>query len=227
MQEKSTNSFLQKLDTLTELPDGFSFDAAQRWNRMEEKLMGRKRNNKRVLWYMTAASVALVFSIVYFNQTATINPVAVKPERIKQDQPVVVENNSNEAVLNNETKEKFNTPVIAKTKTLPEKKPVEVPVITQETKQPELITQANTSQEIKVETGLPETTIAVAPLITTPVKRKIIHINELGKEAFLKEQQTLSVKEETTSPEVITEEAVTPAKSWYKKFKSFNRTNNN
>jgi hypothetical protein len=228
MQEKSTKPFQQKLDALTELPDGFSFDATQSWNRMEENLTGRKRKNKKALWYMAAAaSIVLIVSITYFNQQERINPVAVKPEQTKKEQPVAAESKSNEVVLTNETKETVNTPVITKTKTLPEKKPLEVLVFTQETKQPELITQINTPQEIKIETGLPETTIAVAPLIATPVKRKIIHINQLGKESFLTEQQNLSVKEEKTSPEIITEETITPAKPWYKKFKSSHRTNNN
>lgn len=227
MQEKSTNPFQQKLEALTELPDGFSFDAAQSWNRMEEKLTGKKTSKKRVLWYMAAAaSVVLIFSIVYFNQTITIRPVTVKVEESKKERPVV-EYKNNEAELNTETKETGNNPVITKTKTLPEKKPVEVTIITQEIKQSELITQTNLPQEIKVETVLPETTAAVPPLITAPVKRKIIHINELGKESFLKEQQTLSVKEEKTSPEIITEETITPAKPWYKKFKSSHRINNN
>lgn len=228
MQEKSTKPFLQKLDALTELPNGFSFDAAQSWNRMEEKLTGRKRKNNSALWYMAAAaSLVLIVSIAYFNQQRKINPVVVKPEQTKKEQSVIADTKSNEVELNNKIKETRNNPVITKTKPLTDKNSVEVPIIVKETKQPELITQTNIPQEIKVETDLAETTVAVTPLITTPVKRKIIHINELSKESFLKEQQTLSVKDERALPEIITEEATTPAKPWYKKLKSSHRINNN
>ncbi|MBX9783639.1 MAG: hypothetical protein K2X48_10130 [Chitinophagaceae bacterium] len=228
MQEKSTKPFQQKLDALTELPDGFSFDAAHSWNRMEEKLTGKQTKQKKVLWYMAAAaSIAFIISIVYFNQQERIHPVTVKPEELKQEQSVIADSKSGEAVLNNETQKPSVISVITKTKTLPEKKPVEMPVVLQETKPPELIAQISTTQEMKPETTLPETTAIAPPLVATPVKRKIIHISELGKETFLKEQQTLSVKEEKTPTEVITEEPHPGTKPWYKKFKSTSRTNNN
>jgi hypothetical protein len=231
MQERLIKPLEQKLDSLSELPDGFSFDSVQSWNKMEEKLTGRKRKNKKALWYMAAAaSILVIVSITYFSQPTPINHVAIEPEKKEQEQPVVSNNKNKQTVLNAESKESKGAtaaPFTAKAKKNTEIKSIDVTENVEPTKQPELVTQINTPHETKAETILPETTEVLAPLVSTPVKRKIIHINELGKESFLKEQQSLSIKEEKSSPEIITEEAITPSKPWYKKYKSSNRTNHN
>ncbi|MBY0476256.1 MAG: hypothetical protein K2Q24_01305 [Chitinophagaceae bacterium] len=228
MQKKSTKPFQQKLDTLTELPEGFFFDAVQSWERMEEKLTGRQTKQKKIWWYMAAAaSIVLIILITYFNQQETIKPVTVKPEQTKKEQSVVAAVKSHEALLGNETKELSSTPVSTKTKNGIGKKSLDMSLLTQKTKQPELNTQINTQVEAIVETRLPETTGVATPLIKAPVKRKIIHINDLGKETFFKEQQILIVKEDKTSHEMITEDTNTSPKPWYKKFKPSQRTNNN
>lgn len=231
MQEKSTNIFRQKLDTLTELPDGFSFDAVQSWNRMEEKISGKTAKKKRVLWFMVAASAIflLLSTLYFFNQTkeeaiTTIRPAATEKQNpsittvdAHQERPVFVKNNQSTSLSQESIQ-------LSKIK----KDPVIVDPVKQEELKEEVITlQAPKSEEAKVETNKTEPVAIEVPVAVTPVKRKIIHINELGRESFLTEQKNLTVKEEKTSSEIIAEEAVTPAKPWYKKIKLSHRANNN
>jgi hypothetical protein len=225
MQEKSIKPFQQKLDALTELPDGISFDAAHSWIRMEEKLTGKQTKQKRVLWYMAAAaSILLVISIVYFNQSATITPVVVKPGSIIKEQPGATESKNNISVLNTETKENKPTDAATLSKTakkLNKEKVVEATVNNLPANEPELVAQINTTQEIKVETTLPETTATSAPVIAAPVKQKIIHINELLQEHQLEQQRVAEAKrnQKPAEEEISTDKNAEPSRPWYKKSK--------
>ncbi len=230
MQEKSTKHFQQKLDLLTELPDGFSFDATRSWNGIEEKLTGKPAQKKRALWFMIAASAIflLLSTLYFFNQTKeeAITMLPAVTEKLNPpvttgdantERPVSVKGNDITGHLQ-QSKQKFKT----------QKDPVIINPVKQEELQEEVITlQTPKSEEAKVETDKTEPVAIEIPVAVKPVKRKIIHINELGRESFLTEQKNLTVKEEKTSSEIIADEAVTPAKPWYKKIKLSHRANNN
>ena len=230
MQEKSTKPFQQKLDTLTELPEGFSFDAAQSWNKMEEKLTGKPSKNKRAVWHMVAASVLVVLlSAIYFFNQKKEDAITVLPAIPKIANPAATSDKTNRQVLVpvQEKETTGNTQQLNK-KLKTEKPDVIVgPVEKEELRQEDIVLEIPKNEEVNVETNIKESTAVEIPVVVTPIKRKIIHINELGKERFLKEQQSLSVKEEKVAPDISTEEVQTTPKPWYKKFKSTARINNN
>ena len=226
MQEKSINRFQQKLDALTELPDGFFFDVVQIWNRVEDKLKSKPAKKKRAVWYLAAASVMLLLLVVIFNNRSGNEVIAVKPTESKKVNSVTSINKNNDQVLGNTSNHLIKKVALSENKKVIQIKTPEAVEI-DETKQEAFITQTEISDDVKIETVLPKTLTIVTAIEPVPVKRKIIHINELGKDLFFKEQQTLSVKEEKTSPEIITEQTNTSPKPWYNKFKSSHRTNNN
>jgi cytoskeletal protein RodZ len=228
MQKKSSKSFQQKLDTLSELPDGFSFDAAQSWNKLEEKLTGKPKKKKVLTWLMAVASVLLLFSLLFFfkeQPTEIVTAPSDKPVIKNADEPLM---KSTEQITSSQPKTQNISHPNQISKKINKQEPAEtiLPVSEKETIQEQVAIQTPNDTEVKPQIGINET--AIIPVVTsTPVKRKIIHINELGREAFLNEQQMLSIKEEKTAPEVVTEEIQPSARPFYKKFKLSHRINNN
>lgn len=224
MQVKTIKPLRQKLDELTELPDGFSFDAAVSWNQLEGRISRNSSRKKKWAWYIAAASVLILFSVVYLFRTDEPDELAIKTPSAIIRKPVSLQliNRKNASVA--VAKEKITIPSTGITSN--EKKQnvftVKKPVTVQE----QVTEQAPVNDTINPATATIESiSIPVHP--TTVVKRKIVHINELGKELFFKEQQILSVKEENAVNEILQEETQPTSKPWYKKIKLSNRNNNN
>ncbi|MFN8265655.1 MAG: hypothetical protein U0T11_06265 [Chitinophagaceae bacterium] len=224
MQVKTIKPLRQKLDELTELPDGFSFDAAVSWNQLEGRISRNSSRKKKWAWYIAAASVLILFSVVYLFRTDEPDELAIKTPSAIIRKPVSLQliNRKNASVA--VAKEKITIPSTGITSN--EKKQnvftVKKPVTVQE----QVTEQAPVNDTINPATATIES-ISIPAHPTTVVKRKIVHINELGKEMFFKEQQILSVKEENAVNEILQEETQPTSKPWYKKIKLSNRNNNN
>lgn len=225
MQVKPIKPLQQKLDTLTELPEGFSFDAAGSWNQLEGRISRNSSRKKKWAWYIAAASVLILFSLVYFLRADEPEVLAIKsPSAILRNTvgPEVKINRHSASI--NLAKEKITIPSTSITSN--KKKQAVLPVKGPQTVQQQVTVQAPVNDTINTATATIES-ISIPAHPTTVVKRKIVHINELGKDIFFKEQQILSVKEENAVNEILQEETQPTSKPWYKKIKLSNRNNNN
>jgi len=224
MQVKTIKPLRQKLDELTELPDGFSFDAAVSWNQLEGRISRNSSRKKKWAWYIAAASVLILFSVVYLFRTDEPDELAIKTPSAIIRKPVSLQliNRKNASVA--VAKEKITIPSTGITSN--KKKQAVLPVKGPQTVQQQVTVQAPVNDTINTATATIES-ISIPAHPTTVVKRKIVHINELGKDIFFKEQQILSVKEENAVNEILQEETQPTSKPWYKKIKLSNRNNNN
>ena len=73
MHQDKLNKILQeKLNNLKELPQGVSFNPSSTWNKIENNLIGRKKQ-KTIWWYYAAASILLIVSTIAFYNSGSVN----------------------------------------------------------------------------------------------------------------------------------------------------------
>src|SRR5688572_12747802 len=60
MHGAKQNSIKTKIDNLNQLPEGFSYNHASSWQKLENKLQKGKQKNYR--WWIYAAAVVLIIS---------------------------------------------------------------------------------------------------------------------------------------------------------------------
>lgn len=214
--------FQQKMEELTELPEGFSFEATSGWNKLETRLTCKKTKNKAPWWMMAAAaSVVLILSLLFLMlpskqvQTVkqTVTPLTTTPVvAVKQDTKTTTINSLPTQIKTSTLK--INT---AKKQTVKNKNIIPV----NEHNLPDIALQQTPPV---TETVKPEERTAAAPTapgaITSP-KRRIIHINELLQEYHLEQQRVAEAKrnQKPVEEEVSTEKNPESFKPWYKKSK--------
>lgn len=212
--------FQQKMQELTELPDGFSFEATETWNKLETKLTGKKPNNKIAWWMMAAAaSVVVIISFLFLKQ---------QPKQIEIVQQIVAPLITEPIVsVKQQTKSLATNPSSKQTQILTVK-PIAVKkkiiknrtaILVIELKEPIVAVQETQPQ---IETVKPEETIVSVPILPVAItqpKRKIIHINELGQELQWQQLQTAQRKMKQVEEEPISEIQTEPSRTWYKKLK--------
>ncbi len=214
--------FQQKMQELTELPDGFSFEATETWNKLETKLTGKKPNNKIAWWMMTAAaSVVVIVSFLFLKQ---------QPKQIETVQQIVAPLITEPIVSVKQQAKSLATNPSSKQTQILTVKPIAVKkqiiknrtaILVIELKEPIVAVQETQPQ---TETVKPEETIVSVPILPVAItqpKRKIIHINELYQEYQLEQQRVAEAKrnQKPAEEEINTEKNTEPSKPWYKKNK--------
>jgi hypothetical protein len=223
MQEKSTKPFQQKLDTLEELPDGFSFEPSAVWNKLEQKLIPQKAVNKKTIWfYAAAASVILCISAIIFLQINKKTPQQTVKEAVEQPKeslpaPVITAVQKNEtAPVKNFTKNRLKVKQELKVP-VTITKPLSITVVKAET--PNQIQMPNPAETVIV--NITEPVAEITPVASKPPVLKIIHINELMQEHQLEQQRVAEAKrnQKPAEEEISIERNTEPSKPWYKKSK--------
>jgi hypothetical protein len=178
----NTSDWRNKLDELESLPGEAMHNKNASWEKLHEKLKGKK-SDRKVMWYwIAAASVFLVLIISLLNQNKEIHQVVKNKIETKQSNPI------NSSLINKKDPANISIPVSPgknkivvfenkKTKT----KTIISPKIKSISRVADTVSNQNAiAQSVDIESQPVHNSLNLASVIPAKKKLKVVHINELG-----------------------------------------------